>query len=76
MNKLVIDSKASKPLGVKIHTKKIVGKEEFKCRAEDLYRALTDVKVSKKKLIEKNKALEMNKKACILLLEVNLTGHR
>lgn len=49
MNKLVIDSKASKPLGVKIHTKKIVGKEEFKCRAEDLYRALTDVKVIKKK---------------------------
>lgn len=62
MNKLVIDSKASKPLGVKIHTKKIVGKEEFKCRAEDLYRALTDVKVSKK-TIRKNKALEMNKKS-------------
>lgn len=61
MNKLVIDSKASKPLGVKIHTKKIVGKEEFKCRAEDLYRALTDVKVSKK-TNRKNKALEMNKK--------------
>lgn len=62
MNKLVIDSKASKPLGVKIHTKKIVGKEEFKCRAEDLYRALTDVKVSKK-TNGKNKALEMNKKS-------------
>jgi hypothetical protein len=45
MNKLVIDPKASKPLGVKINTKKIVGKEEFKCRAEDLYRALTDVQV-------------------------------
>lgn len=53
MNKMVIDSKASKPLGVKIHTKKIVGKEEFKCRAEDLYRALTDVKVSKNKLTNK-----------------------
>lgn len=64
MNKLVIDSKASKPLGVKIHNKKIVGKEEFKCRAEDLYRALTDVKVSKK-TNGKNKALEMNKNACI-----------
>lgn len=75
MNKLVIDSKASKPLGVKIHTKKIVGKEEFKCRAEDLYRALTDVKVSKK-TIRKNKALEMNKKVCILLLDVILKGHR
>lgn len=47
MNKLVIDPKASKPLGVKIHTKKIVGKEEFKCRAEDLYRALTDVQVKR-----------------------------
>ena len=48
MNKLVIDSKASKPLGVKIHTKKIVGKEEFKCRAEDLYRAFTDPQVKQR----------------------------
>lgn len=65
MNKLVIDSKASKPLGVKIHTKKIVGKEEFKCRAEDLYRALTDVKVIKKKLIEKNKASIRNEQKSV-----------
>lgn len=64
MNKLVIDSKASKPLGVKIHTKKIVGKEEFKCRAEDLYRALTDVKVSKK-TNGKNKASIRNEQKSV-----------
>lgn len=45
MNKLVIDFKVFKLLGVKIYIKKIVGKEEFKCRAEDLYRVLIDVKV-------------------------------
>lgn len=73
MNKLVIDSKASKPLGVKIHTKKIVGKEEFKCRAEDLYKALTDVK-----LVQAFSAspaeMEVEKGGRFSLLHGNITG--
>lgn len=49
MKKMVIDFKVFKLLGVKIYIKKIVGKEEFKCRVEDLYRVFIDVKVSKNK---------------------------
>ncbi|XP_046337299.2 activator of 90 kDa heat shock protein ATPase homolog 1-like [Haliotis rufescens] len=43
MNKVVTDcSERMDGLGVRIHTKKLVTREEFKCRAADLYRALTD----------------------------------
>lgn len=46
MNKMVINGDTKKTsLGVKIPTKKLHGKEEFRCRAEDLYRALTDKEV-------------------------------
>ncbi|XP_013398700.1 activator of 90 kDa heat shock protein ATPase homolog 1 [Lingula anatina] len=33
---------SAKPVGVKIHTKKLTDKQKFKCRASDLYRALTE----------------------------------
>ncbi|XP_067680057.1 activator of 90 kDa heat shock protein ATPase homolog 1-like [Haliotis asinina] len=43
MNKVVKNcSQQMEALGVRIHTKKLTAREEFKCRAADLYRALTD----------------------------------
>lgn len=42
MNKLVVSAPRDDIIGVKIHTKKLTGKEEFMCAAEDLYRSLTD----------------------------------
>ncbi|XP_050406800.2 activator of 90 kDa heat shock protein ATPase homolog 1 isoform X2 [Patella vulgata] len=42
MNKIIHKKADSKDTGTKIRTKTLKSKEEFKCRASDLYRALTD----------------------------------
>ncbi|XP_062616577.1 activator of 90 kDa heat shock protein ATPase homolog 1-like [Saccostrea cucullata] len=73
MNKHVVDTKVAKPLGVKIHTKKIVGKEEFKCRAEDLYRALTDVQMVQA-FSASPVEMEVEKGGRFSLLHGNITG--
>lgn len=43
LNKLVVTSpNKGSQVGVKINTKKLTGKQEFMCSAQDLYRSLTD----------------------------------
>lgn len=74
MNKMVTNGDTKKTsLGVKIPTMKLVDKEEFKCRAEDLYRALTD-----KEMVQAFTggpiAMEVEKGGRFTMMNGNVTG--
>lgn len=74
MNKVIINPDKAKPkIGVRIHTNKLEEKEEFKCRAEDLYRALTD-KEMVQAFTSGPVSMEVEKGGRFSLLNGNITG--
>ncbi|XP_021379677.1 activator of 90 kDa heat shock protein ATPase homolog 2-like [Mizuhopecten yessoensis] len=72
MNKMIINQSKEK-VGVRIHTKTLTDKEEFKCRAEDLYRALTD-KEMVQAFTSGPVSMEVEKGGRFSFLNGNITG--
>lgn len=68
----VVDN-ASKPLGVKIHCKRVTDKQKFQCSPGDLYRALTD-KDMVKAYTRSEVKMNVEKGGQFILFGGNITG--